>query len=616
METKKLEQIAKLLRYYSLLSTTKAGSGHPTSCLSAADLMSVLYFHFLKFDFTNTKNIYNDRLIFSKGHAAPLLYSLYKVAGLISEEEILTLRQFTSPFQGHPTGETPYVDVATGSLGMGLSFGLGMSLAAKLDKVENKIYVLLGDGEMAEGNIWEALEIASYYKLNNLVGILDVNRLAETGETLVGHRVEEYQQKISAFNWNTIQIDGHNYQEIFNAFETAQKSDKPTIIIAKTLKGKGVSFLENQLGKHGKALSQTDFEKAEAELNITSHEKELTFIVNKPELQKNISNILPAENKSLETAIQKLLESHEPNPTRKAYGTALAEIIMQDKNLIVLDADLSDATFSGLAENQAPDQFFNMFIAEQNMVATAVGLSKLGKNVFVSTFAAFHTRAFDQIRMASLSEANIKICGSHAGVSVGEDGASQMGLEDISMMRSVLKSTVLYPSDAVSTVKLVGEMTNNPNITYLRTTRPPLPIIYTENHDFPIGGSQTLQSSDSDICTIVAAGITVHEALKAFEELKNDKISVRIIDCYSVKPIDKQTLLESASETNHKIIVVEDHYIQGGLGDAVLEAVAEYPIQVYKMAIIDRPHSGKPFDLLDHYGISAKHIVAKVKKIL
>lgn len=609
-------QIAKLLRYYSLLSTTKAGSGHPTSCLSSADLMAVLYFQFFKYDFENPKNIYNDRLIFSKGHAAPLLYSLYKLADLVSEEELLTLRQSTSPLQGHPTAETPYTDVATGSLGMGLSFGLGMAMASQMDKIDNHVYVLLGDGEMAEGNIWEAMEIAAHYKLNNLIGILDVNRLAETGETLHGHNTEEYVKKAQSFGWNTISIDGHDHAQISNALTQAQTSDHPTMIIAKTLKGKGVSLVENKEGKHGKALKHEELDQAIKELNISPDERELIFEVAKPAKNKEVNQSVEISDNAVQSAIQKILDANEPFPTRKAYGTALAELVKEDKNIIVMDGDLSDSTFSGLAEKERPEQFLNMFIAEQNLVAAAVGLSKMGKTVFASTFAAFFTRAYDQIRMASLSEANIKLCGSHSGVSVGEDGASQMGMEDIAMMRSIYQSTILYPSDAVSAVKLVAEALNNQNITYLRTTRPPLEVIYQSDEEFPIGGSKILKSSKTDVCTVIAAGVTVHEAIKAAEKLKNDNINIRVIDAYSVKPIDESGLKKAATETNNKVIVVEDHYFEGGLGDAVLNVYASEPTQVHKMAITERPHSGKGSELLDQYGISAENIVAKVRSLM
>ncbi|MDQ3098152.1 MAG: transketolase [bacterium] len=617
MDTQKLELISKIIRYYIIAASTKAGSGHPTSSLSAADLMAVLYFNFLKYDFKNPNNRYNDRLIFSKGHASPLLYALYKVAGVISEEELMTYRTLYSPLQGHPTPETPYVDVATGSLGMGLSFGLGMAIANKSDGLLNKHYVLLGDGEMAEGNIWEAIEIAAHYKTNNLVGILDVNRLAETGETLFGHDVYAYEKRIAAFGWGTIVIDGHNIQEIISAFEVAQKQEVPFMIIAKTIKGKGVSFLEDKLNKHGKALKDDEAEKAYQELNVSSSEKELIFPVGIPEDNSLIIKDSTDYNAlSMLESISTMTQQNEPVPTRKAYGIALSQLIKNSENLYVLDGDLSDSTFSGLTAEVKPNQFFNMFIAEQNMIAVGTGMTKMGKTVFASSFAAFLTRAYDQIRVSSLSESNLKITGSHVGVSIGEDGASQMGLEDIAMMRAIFNSTILYPSDAISTAKLLQQIPSLPHITYLRTTRKPTPVIYHPEDEFPIGKSKTIRSSDTDQCLIIAAGVTLHEALAAYEDLKSEGINVRILDCYSVKPIDTEGIISAARDSNNTVITVEDHYFEGGIGDAVLNVFSNGSAHITKMAITERPHSGKPAELLERYGISAKHIVEKVKEVV
>ncbi len=617
MDTRKFQTIAKILRYYIIACSTKAGSGHPTSSLSATDLLSVLYFHFLNYNFENPDNRYNDRLIFSKGHASPLLYSLYKVAGLIDEEELLTYRTLYSPLQGHPTPETPYIDVATGSLGMGLSFGLGMAMANKMDNINNKTYVLLGDGEMAEGNIWEALEIAAYYKINNLIGILDVNRLGETGEALLGHDVSSFQRRIESFGWHTEVIDGHNFEEIYAAFDRAQNQEAPTMIIAKTIKGKGISFLEDKENHHGKALKEDEAQKAWAELNVSDSEKEQTFSVNKPKKNKPIGkDVTRYEELSMENTISKLVGSNEPVPTRKAYGTALCELIEESNDMYVIDGDLSDSTFSGLTKEIKPKQFINMFIAEQNMIAAGTGLTKMGKTVFASTFAAFLTRAYDQIRMSSLSESTLKITGSHVGVSIGEDGASQMGLEDIAMMRAIFNSVILYPCDAVATAQLVKLMPSLPDITYLRTTRKPTPIIYPHDEEFVIGGSKTLRESEEDQCLIIAAGITVHEALKAHEELKSRGISVRVVDCYSIKPIDVSGLRKAAQLANNKIITVEDHYFEGGLGDAVLNVFSDGSASIKKMAITSRPHSGKPDELLEHCGISSKHIVDSVVELV
>ncbi|MDQ3239610.1 MAG: transketolase [bacterium] len=615
MDVDKYLLISNLLKFYSLQITTKAKSGHPTSSLSASDLMAVLYFEFFKYDFENPQNIYNDRLIFSKGHASPLFYSMLKVADQLSQEEILTYRSLYSPLQGHPTPQTPFTDFATGSLGMGLSFGLGMALALNKENLKNKIYVLLGDGEMAEGSVWEAIQYAAYQKLNNLVGIIDVNRLGETGQTMLGHDTASYAQRISSFGWNCIQIDGHNHNEIYNAYSNAQNQDMPCMVIAKTIKGKGVSFLEDKEGKHGKVLTEEEFEKAKQELNVTELDKETVFSISKPDEIKLIeSDSFNYSNINISSLLKNYTSSHDQIATRKAYGETLSELAKSSNNICVLDGDLSDSTFSGLVQKENPSQFLNMFIAEQNMIAVATGISKMGKTVFASTFSAFLTRALDQIRMSSLSESQIKICGSHAGVSIGEDGPSQMGLEDIAMMNSVFDSTVLYPSDAVSTAKLVVQIPSIKNIVYIRTTRKPTNVIYSENETFPIGGSKILKSSENDVCLIVAAGITVHEALKAHELLQKENINIKIIDCYSIKPIDSETLIKSASLSNNKIVVIEDHYAQGGLGDSVLNVFAQQAnTQIYKMSITIRPHSGKSEELLEYHNISYIDIIDKIK---
>lgn len=640
MNLSKFQTISTLLRYYSLLCTTTAGSGHPTSALSAADIMSVLYFNFFRYDFKNQHNPDNDRLIFSKGHASPLLYSLYKLAGYISEEDLLKYRTFESPLQGHPTPQAPFVDVATGSLGMGLSFGLGMALTSKLDKIDNKVYVLLGDGEMAEGSIWETLQIASYYKTSNLVGIIDVNRLGQTGPTMLEHDTKTFETRIRAFGWKTITIDGHNYQEIFNAFEQLQhEKELPTMIIAKTLKGKGVSFLENKENWHGKALSQEELQKATQELKIEEQDKHLVFPVKNPAqnqghseplAQSRTKNPPPDKAQSQQSSGEELeevsyniinalsqLTSDKPIATRQAYGLALKYLITQNSNLIVLDADMGNSTYTNYAKEEQPNQFFNVFISEQNMIGMAVGLSKMGKKVIASTFAAFLTRAYDQLRIASLSEANINIQTSHAGVSIGEDGATQMGLEDIAMMRTIQNSTILYPSDPISTIKLVPQMLNTSDICYIRTTRQPTKTIYEPTEEFPIGGLKVLCSSPHDICTIVTAGITVHESLKAYEELQKQKINIRVVDLYSIKPVDSRALQDAAHHSKNKIIVVEDHFTEGGIGDAVLNVFAQDKnTQIHKLAITGHPHSGKPLELLEKYNISSEAIVKKVLEII
>ncbi|GIW60190.1 MAG: transketolase [Patescibacteria group bacterium] len=610
-------EISRLLRYYILIATNAAGSGHLTSSLSAADLLTVLYFKHFRYDFQSPHNLYNDRLIFSKGHATPLLYSLYKLANQITTEELLQYRKSNSKLQGHPTPDTPFIDVATGSLGMGLSYGLGMALAFQMKKSTlaslPKVYVLLGDGEMAEGQNYEAMQLASHYRADNLVGILDVNRLAETGETMVGHQPEVYAHRFQSFGWETLIVDGHDIPQIDNAFQTiSENQTRPTMIIAKTIKGKGLSFLEDQPNRHGKVLKDDEYHAALQELALPETILQNTYAVQKPH---NYSQVETSQhNYVLPT---KALENQQ-FATRKAYGIALSELAQQSPKVLALDADLSDSTFSGLVQEAVPNQFLNMYIAEQNMISVAVGLSKLGYQPFVSTFSAFLTRAHDQLRMATLSQANMVLCGSHAGVSVGEDGPSGMGLDDISMFRSMFNTTILYPSDAVSTAKLLQLAAHQVGLTYLRTSRPPFANIYSSAEEFQIGGSKTLKSSPNDICAVVAAGITLHEALKASTELQNEGINIRIIDLYSIKPIDHQTLHKATAECNNTIICVEDHSVHGGLGDAVTEAFTNYEGQlpkILKLGIQKYPHSATSAQNLASHGISAEAIVAKVREL-
>jgi len=602
-----LKKLAKLVRYYILSSTTEAGSGHPSSSLSSVELMTSLMFGgIFRYDIDNPKNPNNDRLIFSKGHAAPLFYSLFATAGKVTEKELLTLRKFGSRLEGHPCMQFPYTEAATGSLGQGLSVGFGMALNGKyLDKLPYKVFVLLGDGEMAEGSIFETMQIAAHYQANNLIAILDANRLEQNTKTMHGYNLKAYEQMALSFGWNPIIVDGHNIKQILRAYQKAIRSKKPTFIIAKTIKGKGVSFIEGKEGWHGKSLSREQFEKAVKEFGA---------------IDKNLSGkiLLPSKKKIQALKIGKvapIFYKNEIIATRKAYGNALARIYPGYPEIVALDGDVKNSTYSEIFEKKYPKRFFEMFIAEQNMVGAAVGLSRMGKTPFVSTFAAFLTRAHDQIRMAQYSDANIKFVGSHAGVSIGQDGPSQMGLEDISMFRSLLDSTVLYPSDAVSTERMVELAAKTKGIFYIRTTRMDTPIIYTNNEEFIVGGSKTLKSSNSDQVTIVAAGITLHESLKAYEELKNKGINVRVIDLYSIKPLDKQTLLKAAKETK-AIITVEDHFIEGGLGEAVCSALANEKTSCYSLAVGKKPKSGMPEELLDYEGISKNAIVRKIIDIL
>ena len=615
MNNRKLKEIAKLLRYYILTSTTAAGSGHPTSSLSAVELMTALMFdgHF-KFDAGNPKNPNNDRLIFSKGHASPLFYSLWAIASGLSAKDLLTLRQFNSPLEGHPTMAFPYTEAATGSLGQGLSVGAGMALNAKyLDNLPYKTYVLLGDSEMAEGSVWEAIEFAAYYKLDNLIGIIDVNRLGQRGETKYGHNLKEYTKRIKAFGWETIEVDGHNLEKVSRAFKKANSrgkpfgsaQGKPTMIIAKTTKGKGVSFIEDKNGWHGKTLSEELLKKALEELGAI---KKMKIALKLPKSAKPKKYTPRAINNFDSNKADRVA-------TRKAYGTGLVKAHQVYPNIIALDAEVSNSTGAATFKDAFPNRFFEMFIAEQNMVGVAIGLSARGKIPFVSTFSAFFSRAHDQIRMSQYSNSNIKFIGSHCGVSIGEDGSSQMGLEDIAMFRSINNSVVLYPSDAVSTEKLVMAAAKYKGLVYIRTTRQDTPILYKNKEDFKIGGSKVLRKSENDSVAVIGAGITLHEALSAYGELKAKGINIRVIDLFSIKPLEEKTLLETAGQTK-AIITVEDHYAEGGLGEAVKSALAEQTTPVYSLSVNKMPKSGKMTELLDYEEISKDAIVKKVMEVL
>ncbi len=606
---KELKKIATLIRYYTLIATTHAGSGHPTSAMSATELMTGLFFGgVFRYDVDQPHHPNNDRILFSKGHASPLYYSLWAAAGKLSEQDMLTYRQFGSPLEGHPTMVFPYVEAATGSLGQGLSIGVGLALNAKyLDKLPYRSYVLLGDSEMAEGSQYEALQLAAHYQLDNLVGILDVNRLGQRGETMYGHDLAAYQRRIAAFGWETMVIDGHDFNEILPALEKALTvAGKPVMIIARTIKGKGVSFLEDQNGWHGKTLDQEQLSKALPELGPV--DQAVRGKITKPK------DLRPEEARP-QTAARLAYEPGQAVATRKAYGNALKRLYPQYPRMVSLDGEVSNSTYAEIFKEAYPQRFFEMYIAEQNMVGAALGLACRGKLPFVSTFAAFLSRAYDQIRMSQYSDANLKFAGSHAGVSIGEDGPSQMGLEDLAMMRAVLNSVVLYPCDAVSTEKLVEAMAEYRGIAYIRTTRMGTPVIYGADEKFVIGGSKVLRRSANDLATVIAAGVTVFEALKAYEELKKAGIALRVIDLYSIKPVDEATLKEAAGATKF-LVTVEDHYPEGGMAEAVLSALCRAPAPVYSLAVRKKPKSGKPAELLDYEEISQSAIVRLVKKLL
>lgn len=610
-----LEKACRLLRYYILTMTTRAGSGHATSSLSAVELLATLFYKYFRFDLESPELINNDRLIFSKGHASPLFYSLYKIAGKLSEDELYSYRKFDSVLEGHPSKRFKYTEVPTGSLGQGLSAGLGMALSAKLDGFGFKTYVLLGDGEIAEGQVWEALETASHYHLNNLVGIIDVNRLGQTGETLLGYDLIDLEKRIKSFGWKTYLInDGNNLDEVDKAFQfvltDSAKDNSPYMILAKTVKGKGVSFLENKNGWHGKALSEDDCQKGLKELGEV--DKNLHLEVQKPPAVKPIKQS-PKSKFEIQNPIYK---TGDLVATRESYGQALAEIGEENENIVVLDGDVGNSTFTDIFGSKFSDRFYQMFIAEQNMVSVSLGLSQRGKTPYLATFSSFITRAADQIRMAHLSENHLIVCGSHAGVSIGEDGPSQMGLEDLAFFRAFPNATIFYPSDGVSAFKLTQLAYSQKGLVYLRTTRPKTPMIYENSEDFEIGGSKVLKKSDNDFVTVIASGVTVHETLKAYESLKKNGIETRVIDAYSIKPLDRETVITAANETK-AIVTVEDHYVTGGLGDAVLEVLAnEAKVPVYKMGVVKTPRSGTMAELLEYEEIDAKAILGKVVEIV
>lgn len=612
-----LNAMGNRLRIHSIVATSEAGSGHPTTCMSAADLTAAIFFHAMRYDIANPKSPLNDRIVFSKGHAAPLLYAAFAEAGMFPVEHLKTLRQFTSDLEGHPTPRLPFVEVATGSLGQGLSCGVGMALNSQyLDHVDNKIFVLMGDGEVAEGSIWEAAELASYYKLNQLIGIVDVNGLGQSQRTMYGHDTETYRRRFEAFGWHAVSIDGHDMSQIIDALDEAMKiTDRPSVIVAATRKGKGVSFIEDKNGWHGKPLKKGEEEdRALAELEpIATGASGLQVKSPAGRSIKPMANGNATAGKAYSVAHYPL---GQEKATREAYGEALARLGDDNPLVVALDGDTKNSTYSEKFMKAHEGRFFELFIAEQNMVSVAAGLSAMGKLPFASTFACFLTRAYDQIRMAAISQSNINLCGSHAGISIGEDGPSQMALEDLAMMRAIMTSTVLYPSDAVSAEHAVRLAAAHRGIVYIRTSRPKTPVIYSSDEQFEIGRAKVVRQSDADKITIVGGGVTLFEALAAYAQLKAEGVSVRVIDIFSVKPVDTETLIASGRETNNLILTVEDHSAQGGIGDAVASAVAPEGIRVHQLAVREVPRSGKPEELLAAYGIDRTAIVNAVKSLL
>jgi transketolase len=602
-------ELGQQLRVDSVRAAAVTKSGHPTSSMSGADLMAVLLAKHFRYDFDNPDDPRNDHLVFSKGHASPLLYSMFVAAGAITEDELLTFRKFGSRLEGHPTPVLPWVDVATGSLGQGLPYGVGIALAGKrLDKLAYRTWVLCGDSEMAEGSMWEAFEHAWHEKLDNLTAIIDVNRLGQRGETMHGWDLDSYANRAEAFGWHAIEIDGHDVEEIDRAYEEATaKTGVPTVVVARTIKGKGVKAVEDKDGFHGKALDDPDG--AIEELGGVRH---IRVDVAKPEGPEPASpDRKPVELPTYEVGGDEVA-------TRKAYGDALKALGDAREDVVALDGEVSNSTYAEIFRDAHPDRYFEMYIAEQQMIAAAVGIQVRGWKPFASTFAAFLTRAYDFIRMAAISRANIKLCGSHAGVSIGEDGPSQMALEDLAAFRAVHGSTVLYPSDANQTAKLVEAMADLDGIVFLRTTRANTAVIYGPDEDFPVGGSTVVRSSDDDEVTLIGAGITLHEALTAADALAEDGVSARVIDLYSVKPIDEETLRAAAEATGGRFVVAEDHSPEGGLGEAVLSAFAdsdERP-RVEHLAVRELPGSGTPAELLAGAGIDAEHIASAARKLI
>lgn len=609
-EARFLGELGQQLRADSIRCSTAAGSGHPTSAMSAADLMAVLLARYLRYDWDNPRESGNDHLIFSKGHASPLLYAMFKAVGAITDEELVTgFRRFGSRLQGHPTPVLPWVDVATGSLGQGLPYGVGIALAGRyLDRLPYQVWVLCGDSEMAEGSMWEALDKAAYYRLGNLTAIVDVNRLGQRGPTELEWDMDAYRRRAEAFGCAAAIIDGHDAAQIDAALAAARQAGRPTVVLAKTVKGKGFSEIEDRNGWHGRPLPADMARRALAELG--------------GERNIQIATLRPAHHES----------PHRPGPaavtlpryqagttvaTRKAYGDALLALGARPE-VVALDGEVGNSTYAGQFAAAYPDRFFEMFISEQQLIAAAVGLAVRGYVPFASTFAAFFSRGYDFLRMAGISGANIKLCGSHAGVEIGPDGPSQMALEDLAAFRAIHGSTVLYPCDATSTAALVAEMAARPGIVYLRTTRGAWPVLYPDGETFPVGGSKVLRASDDDRVTLIGAGVTVHQCLRAAGDLAADGISARVIDLYSVKPLDQATLAAAAVATGGRMVIAEDHYPQGGLGAAVLEALAGsgQPLRVRQCAVGGLPGSGTPDELMEAAGLSASRIAAAARMLV
>lgn len=615
-----LEHAALQIRIDSLRATTTAGSGHPTTCFSVADIVAALVCHVLRYDYANPENQHNDRFILSKGHAVPVFYAALKYLGVVSDEELLSLRKIDSVFEGHPTPLFVHNAAATGSLGQGLSVGLGMAINAQRKMLGYITYVILGDGECAEGSVWEAAALAGHNKTAGLVAIVDINRLGQAGTSLDDHEIAVYKAKWTAFGWHVLVINGHDMAAALEALTVAKNYEQgPVVILAKTFKGYGFEDIQDKLGFHGKAFNQADAANIIAHLHkrfasASVYAGQLA-LPQKPELKKELEKI--AHSLVDAKALLAAMPAGKNVATRKAFGLALAELAKTQPDIWTLDADVKNSTYTELAEVVAPERFVQCYIAEQNMIGVATGLALRGERPFAATFAAFFARCFDQIRMAGIGRVPLRLCGSHSGASIGPDGASQMGLEDMSMLRAVPGSIVLYPSDGVSAYKLVYLMAGyDAGISYMKTTRADTPLLYSHDEQFLIGGSKVLRSSKTDTLLIVAAGITVHEAITAAAILAQENINVALIDAYSIKPLDAATIIATAQVSGGLVLTVEDHYLQGGLGEAVAAVCGPDGLRVHMLGVTRIMRSGSPEELLSYAGIDAAAIVAKVKQLV
>jgi len=606
-----IREKAKRLSILSMMSTTAAGSGHPTSCMSAAELVAGTFFYAMKFDPKNANSPDGDRFVLSKGHAAPVLYAALAEAGVFPESRLMTLRQFSSELEGHPTPRIPGVDAATGSLGQGLSVGSGLAIAARMDKSPTRVYVLMGDGEMAEGQVWEAAAVAGHYKLDNITAIADVNALGQSEPTMYQHDMEIYRKKFEAEGWAAEVIDGHDVAAVLAALDRAKATKgKPQAILARTIKGHGVAEIAGKEHWHGKAIPKDQLQAFIKEIGAP--------ITIPPDPGKSYARTSLPMPPDFPAPAAPDYDPSKPVATREAYGFALKRLGAVNPHIVAVSGDVKNSTFSEIFQQAYPDDFVQGYIAEQNIVSMGVGLAARGKVPFLDTFACFLARGYDQVRMAAISRSNINLCGSHAGISIGEDGPSQMALEDLAIFRAVHGSAVFYPSDAVSTERLVETMARRPGINYMRTSRPKTAILYGKDEKFPVPGFKVVRQSVQDKVTVIGAGITLHEALKAADELKAQGTNIRVIDLYCLKPIDGAALAKELAATGGKLVTVEDHWIEGGVGESVISALALAGTAASKsrlIAVRDMPHSGKPEELIDAFGISAKHIAEAVRAI-